>query len=43
MAIIGIEDSMIAAIALCNGLTVVSGNTRHFDRIPHLQVQNWFD
>jgi tRNA(fMet)-specific endonuclease VapC len=41
--LIGIEDIMIAAIALCNGLTVVSANTKHFDRIPDLQVQNWFE
>jgi tRNA(fMet)-specific endonuclease VapC len=40
---IGIEDIMIGAIALCNGLIVVSANTKHFDRIPDLRVQNWFE
>jgi len=39
---IGIEDIMIAAIALCNGLTVVSANTKHFNRIPDLKIENWF-
>ena len=38
---IGIEDIMIASIALCNGLTVVSANTKHFSRIPDLRVENW--
>jgi tRNA(fMet)-specific endonuclease VapC len=38
---IGIEDIMIGSIALCNELIVVSGNTRHFQQIPGLQVENW--
>ncbi len=38
---IGIEDVMIASIALCNGLTVVSANTKHFSRIPGLKTENW--
>jgi tRNA(fMet)-specific endonuclease VapC len=38
---IGIEDIMIGSIALCNGLTVVSANTKHFKRIPDLRVENW--
>jgi tRNA(fMet)-specific endonuclease VapC len=39
---IGIEDIMIASIALCNGLAVVSANTKHFSRIPNLKTENWF-
>jgi len=39
---IGIEDIMIAAIALCNGLTVVSANIKHFSRVPGLKTENWF-
>ena len=38
---IGIEDIMIASIALCNGLTVVSANTKHFSRVPDLKTENW--
>jgi tRNA(fMet)-specific endonuclease VapC len=38
---IGVEDIMIASIALSNGLVVVSANTRHFERIPGLTLQNW--
>ena len=34
-------DLRIGAIALTNNLTVVTGNVRHFDRIPGLQVENW--
>jgi tRNA(fMet)-specific endonuclease VapC len=39
---IGIEDIMIASIALSNGLTVVSANTKHFARVPGLKTENWF-
>lgn len=35
-------DLRIAAIALSRGLTVVTGNVRHFSRIPGLPVENWF-
>ena len=38
---IGVEDVMIASIALSNGLTVVSANTKHFSRISGLSVENW--
>lgn len=36
-----IEDSYIAAIARRHGLTIVTGNARHFDR-PGLRVFNPF-
>ena len=34
-------DLRIAAIALSRGLTVVTGNIRHFGRVPELEVENW--
>lgn len=34
-------DLRIAAIALVHGLTVVTGNVRHFDRVPGLGIENW--
>ena len=34
-------DLMIAAIALVRRLTLVTGNVRHFVRVPELQVENW--
>jgi predicted nucleic acid-binding protein len=34
-------DLQIAAIALRNGLTVVSANVRHFAGIAGLRVENW--
>ena len=40
---IGHEDTQIAAIALANGLTIVTGNTRHFERVPGLSVENWLE
>ncbi len=38
---LGDADLRIAAIALARGLTVVTGNVRHFQRVPGLQVENW--
>lgn len=37
----GVEDVMIASIALSNGLIVVSANTKHFSRIPDLTFEDW--
>ncbi len=34
-------DLQIAAIALRNRLTVITGNVRHFAGIPRLKVENW--
>ena len=34
-------DLMIAAICLARGLTLVTGNVRHFSRVPDLRVENW--
>ena len=36
-----LPDAFIAATALEAGLTVVTANTRHFQRIPHLKIENW--
>jgi predicted nucleic acid-binding protein len=38
---IGVEDVMIGAIALSNGLVVVTANTKHFSRITDLKSENW--
>lgn len=40
---LGDADLRIGAIALARGLTVVTGNVRHFQRIPDLSVENWLD
>jgi tRNA(fMet)-specific endonuclease VapC len=34
-------DLRIASIALAKQLTLITGNTRHFVRVPNLQVENW--
>lgn len=34
-------DLRIAAIALSQDLTVVTGNERHFGRVPGLRIENW--
>ena len=38
---IGDADMRIAAVALTGGLVVVTGNVRHFERVPTLAVENW--
>ncbi|MBI2886979.1 MAG: PIN domain-containing protein [Chloroflexi bacterium] len=38
---LGDADLRIASIALNRGLAVVTGNLRHFQRVPGLTVENW--
>ena len=38
---IGDADMRIAAIALSRGLRMVTGNERHFRRVPGLEIENW--
>ena len=38
---LGDADLRIGAIALARGLTMVTGNVRHFQRIPGLTIENW--
>ncbi len=38
---IDFRDAMIAAIALENGLTLVTRNKAHFERIQKLQMEEW--
>ena len=40
---IGSYDLLIAGIALAHNLTVVTRNTREFERVTGLQVENWYD
>jgi len=40
---LGEADLRIAAIALAHGFIVVTGNVRHFKRVPGLSVENWFE
>lgn len=39
---LGIEDVLIGATAIVGGLTVVTRNLRHFERIPGLSVESWW-
>jgi predicted nucleic acid-binding protein len=36
-------DLRIAAIALSRDLTLVTGNVRHFSRVPGLRIENWLE
>ena len=38
---IGVYETLVAAQALCLGLTVVTNNTRHFSTVPGLAVESW--
>ena len=38
---IGAYDLQIAAIALANNLTLITHNTREFDRVDGLQIEDW--
>jgi len=38
---IGNNDLWIAAHALGSGLTLVTNNTKEFERIPRLKIENW--
>lgn len=40
---IGPVDTMIAGIALAHQLVIVTRNVREFERVPGLQVQNWYE
>ena len=35
--------SMLAATATSNHYTMVTRHVRHFERVPDLQVENWFE
>lgn len=39
---IGSCDQLIAGIALANNMTLVTRNTREFERVPGLRVENWY-
>ena len=36
-------DLRIASIALSRDLTLVTGNVRHFERVPGLRIENWLE
>ena len=38
---IDVEDVLIGATALARGLTVVTDNVRHFERISGVKIENW--
>jgi tRNA(fMet)-specific endonuclease VapC len=41
--LIGANDLLIAAHARCLKLKLVTNNTREFERVPGLEIENWAD
>lgn len=39
---IGNFDLLIAATALARGFTLITRNTKEFERVPGLRVENWY-
>jgi tRNA(fMet)-specific endonuclease VapC len=39
--LIGLNDLLIASTALAYGATLVTHNTREFERVPDLQIEDW--
>jgi len=40
---IGNYDLLLAAHARHAGLTLVTNNTKEFERVPHLKIENWIE
>ncbi len=38
---VGVVDILIASHALSHGLPLVTNNTKHFEQIPRLRLENW--
>ena len=38
---IGDIDLLIAGVAISHNLTLVTNNTKHFERIPNMSLENW--
>ena len=38
---IGVHDSWLAATCIAHDLTLTTANTREFDRVPGLKLENW--
>lgn len=39
--VIGHNDVMIAAMAIENGLKLVTNNKKHFEKIADLEIESW--
>jgi len=36
-------DTQVASIAIANNLTLITGNIRHFIKIPELKIEDWIN
>ncbi|MDD7296238.1 PIN domain-containing protein [Helicobacter bilis] len=40
-SLIGAMDMLISAVALANDLTLITNNTKEFQRVKNLKIENW--
>ena len=40
---VGVMDELIAGIVINHKETLITGNIKHFEVIPHIKIQNWRD
>lgn len=40
-SLIGAMDMLISAVALANDLTLITNNTKEFQRVGNLNIENW--
>lgn len=40
---IGIEDVLIASVGICQDLTIITANIRHFSQLPGVKIENWLE
>jgi tRNA(fMet)-specific endonuclease VapC len=38
---VGHNDMMIAGTAIVNNMTLVTNNTKHYEKIDDLEIDNW--
>lgn len=38
---IGDDDILIGSLAIANGAVMVTNNTRHFENLPNIRLENW--
>ena len=40
---IGDDDILIGSLAIANNAVMVTNNTKHFESLPHIRLENWVE